>query len=291
MPTTAHAIEQFRMHLERRNYAAHTVESYLLDLHLFFAAVDTPLHQISFQAVDRFIEQQHHNGLTPTTINRRLYALKHFFDFLIEHQVVGANPVKPSHVLRRGRSLPRALSKEQVEQLFAQIQHPMDHTLFLVMLRGGVRVSEAARLRRGDIDWSQQALLIAQGKGLKDRRVYLSVDAITSLRECLKRRPATVPGDYVFWNQKRPTRALSIKAIQKKMARYAKAAGMTASCHRLRHTFASNLLEQGAEIVSIRELLGHASITSSERYAEVSNQHVKQVYVKTMRKILQQSKV
>ena len=74
-----------------------------------------------------------------------------------------------------------------------------------------------------------------------------------------------MPGAYVCWKQKRPTRVLSIKAIQKKMARDAKAAGMSASCHRLRHTFASNLLEQGAEIVSIREWLGQASLTSSAR--------------------------
>jgi site-specific recombinase XerD len=100
-----------------------------------------------------------------------------------------------------------------------------------------------------------------------------------------------VPEEAVFWNQKRPTRTLSVKAIQKKMARYAKAAGIVASCHTLRHTFASNLLEQGAEIVSIRELLGHASITSSERYAKVSNQHVKQVYVRTMKKVLQRTRV
>ena len=79
-----------------------------------------------------------------------------------------------------------------------------------------------------------------------------------------------MPGDAVFWNQKRPSRPLLVKAIQKKMARYAKAAGIMASCQSLRHTLASNLLEQGAEIVSIRELLGHASITSSERYAKVS---------------------
>jgi site-specific recombinase XerD len=72
---------------------------------------------------------------------------------------------------------------------------------------------------------------------------------------------------------------------------YAQRAGIVASCHRLRHTFASNLLEQGAELVSIRELLGHASIASSERYAKVSNQKVKQVYVKTMRKVIQQSPV
>jgi site-specific recombinase XerD len=62
MPTIPHAIEQFRMYMQRRHDAAHTVESYLLDLHLFLAAVDQPLHQISFQAVDRFIEQQHHKG-------------------------------------------------------------------------------------------------------------------------------------------------------------------------------------------------------------------------------------
>ena len=291
MPRIPHAIQQFRAYLQRRNYAAHTLDSYTLDLQVFFADVDTPLTRISFREVERFLETQRQQGLAPPTINRRLYALNHFFDFLIEHQLVRANPVKPSHLLRRGRTLPRALSKEQLEQLFAQIQHPLDRALLLLMLRCGLRVSEVAQLTVRHIDWSQHALLVEQGKGRKDRRVYLSADAVASLRECVQRRPSGVPGDAVFWNQKRPHRPLSIKAIQKKMERYAKAAGITASCHSLRHTFASNLLEQGAEIVSIRELLGHASITSSERYAKVSNQHVKQVYVQTMKKVLQQSKV
>jgi site-specific recombinase XerD len=194
-------------------------------------------------------------------------------------------------MLRRGRPLPKGLSQEQVGQLFAPIQHPLDRALFLLMLRCGLRVSEVVRLKLQDLDWSQQAVLVEQGKGRRDRRVYLSTDAVTSVQECLKQRPSVVPGDRLFWNRKRPSRALSVKAVQKTMARYAHAAGVTASCHRLRHTFASNLLEQGAEIVSIRELLGHASISSSERYAKVSNQRVKQVYVTTMQKILQQSKV
>ena len=119
----------------------------------------------------------------------------------------------------------------------------------------------------------------------------MSADAVASLRECVQRRPSGVPGDAVFWNQKRPSRPLSVKAIQKKMARYAKAAGVVASCHSLHRTFASNLLEQGAEIVSIRELLGHASIATSERYAKVPNQKVKQEYVRTMKKVLRHSKV
>jgi site-specific recombinase XerD len=72
MPTIPCAIEQFRAHLQRRNYAVHTVESYLLDLQLFFAPIEPPLHHISFHEVERFIDQQHHNGLSPTTINRCL---------------------------------------------------------------------------------------------------------------------------------------------------------------------------------------------------------------------------
>jgi site-specific recombinase XerD len=291
MWSSATAIQQFRAYLQRRNYSAHTLSNYTLDLQLFFAAIDRPMNQVSFRDIDGFIDQQHHQGLAPTTVNRRLYALRHFFDFLIEQQVVDTNPIKPSHVLKRARTLPRALAKEQLEQLFAQIHHPMDRALFLLMLRSGLRVSEVAQLKVRDLDWSQQALLIEQGKGRKDRRVYLSADAVASLHVCLQQRPSDVPGDLVFWNQKRPSRPLSVKAIQKKIQRYATAAGITASCHSLRHTFASNLLEQGAEIVSIRELLGHASISSSERYAKLSNQHVKQEYLRTMKRVLQRSKV
>ena len=285
------AIQQFQAYLERRQYAGHTVESYTLDLRLFFAAIAHPLEMITFQDVERFLEHQQQQGLAPTTVNRRLHALKHFFDFLVERRLVAGNPVKPSHFARVGRPLPRGLSTAQLQALFAQILHPMDTALFLVMLRCGLRVAEVAQLTVEQIDWEQQALHITQGKGRKDRRVYLSPDALASLQACFAIRPPGVPEAAVFWNRKRPTVRLSIKAIQKKMARYAKAAGVTASCHSLRHTFASNLLEHGAEIVTIKEFLGHASITSSERYARVSNRKVKQEYLRTMRKVLKQSKV
>jgi integrase/recombinase XerC len=262
-----------------------------LDRQLFWAAIDRPIHHVSFREIDRFIDEQHHQGLAPTTVNRRLYALRHFFDFLIEQEVVDANPIQPSHVGQRGRPLPRALAKEPLAQVFAQIQQPMDRALFLLMLRGGLRVSEGAELKVRDLDWSQHARLIAQGKGRKDRRGYRSAAAVARLHACLQQRPSDVPGDLVFWNQKRPSRPLSVKAIQKTIQRYANAAGSTASGHSLRHTFASNLLEQGAERVSMREWLGHASISSSERYAKLSKQHGKQAYVRTMKKVLQRIKV
>jgi site-specific recombinase XerD len=285
------AIDRFRAYLERRQFSAHTLVSYTLDLHVFFTAVTVPLARVSFREVDDFVESQHQHGRAWATINRRLNALKHFFDFCLEQQFVGGNPVKPSHFVRRGRPLPKALSREQVQRLFAQIAHPMDRALFLVMLRCGLRVSEVARLKLEQIDWEQQALHIVQGKGRKDRRVYMSPDAEASLHACLAQHPGERAKGYVFWNRKRQGQLLSVKAIQKKMERYAKAAGITASCHSLRHTFASNLLEHGAEVVAIRDFLGHSQISSSERYAKISSQKVKQEYMRTMQKILKQGQV
>ncbi len=285
-------VSRFCAHLKARNYSPHTVESYRLDLLLFFAVSARELREVSWREVDVFIAEQHQQGLAATTINRRLNAVKRFYDYLAEESrwpVV--NPIKPSHFLRLGRPLPKKLSRDQVQKLFAVINNSMDRALFLLMLRGGLRVSEIAKLKLGDVDWEQKSLLVEQGKGRKDRWVYLSADALSSLHECLRHRPLSAAGDYFFWNQKRMRCPLSIKAIQKKMERYASSAGIAASCHSLRHTFASNLLEEGAEVVSIKELLGHSSIGSSERYARLSNRRVKQEYMQTIRKVISKTRV
>jgi integrase/recombinase XerD len=286
------AITQFGAYLRRRNYSPHTIENYGRDLRLFFAPLAKAPGAVSWRDIEGFIQQQRQAHLAVATINRRLNALKHFFEYLVmEDHSLASNPVKPSHFLRRGRPLPKPLVQDHVRSLFAHITHPMDHALALLMLRCGLRVSEVARLRIGDIDWTQQSIRIEQGKGRKDRIVYLSADALAALRTCLAARPTETPDGFVFWNQKRTHRALSTKGIQKKIERYAKAAGIKASCHSLRHTFASNLLEAGAEVISIKELLGHASIQSSERYAKLSNQRVKQVYQQTMRKVIAKTRV
>jgi site-specific recombinase XerD len=257
------AMARFQAYLERRQFSAHTIASYTLDLRLFFTEVAVPLAQVSFHEVDQFVEYQHHQGRSWATINRRLNALKHFFDFCLDQQFVGGNPVKPSHFVRRGRPLPKALSREQVQRLFAQIAHPMDRALFLVILRCGLRVSEVADLKLEQIDWEQQALHIVQGKGRKDRRVYMSPDAVASVQQCLEQHPGERAQGYVFWNRKRAQQ----------------------------HTFASNLLEHGAEVVAIRDFLGHSQIASSERYAKLSSQRIKQEYMRTMQKILKQGQV
>ena len=285
-------VGRFCTHLSTRNYSAHTVESYRLDLRLFFDTAAKSPREVTWRELDRFIEGQHQRGLTATTINRRLNALKRFYDYLTEEsQWLAVCPVKPSHFLRLDRPLPKKLTREQVKGFFAKRDNLMDRALFLLMLRAGLRVSEVIKLKVDNVDWEQKALLVEQGKGRKDRWGYVSGDALESLHECLRQRPLSASGTDLFWNQKQLRRPLTVKAIQKKMERYAKAAGVRASCHSLRHTFASNLLEEGAEVVSIRELVGHSSVASSERYVRLSNRRVKREYLQTMRKVLSKSRV
>jgi site-specific recombinase XerD len=285
------AIERFRAYLERRQFSAHTVASYTLDLRLFFAAVPAPLAQVSFREVDRFVEHQHQHGRAWATINRRLNALKHFFAFCVEQQLVRGNPVKPSHFVRRGHPLPKALARAQVQRRLAQSAHPLDRALFLVIRRCGLRGSEVAQRKLEQSAWAQQALPSVPGKGRQERRVYMSPDAVARLQHGLAQPPGAQAQGSVFWNRKRPQHPLSVKAIQKKRERYAKAAGLTASCHSLRQTLASTLLEHGAEVGAIRDFLGQSQIASSERDATISRQKVKQEYLRTMQKMLKQGPV
>lgn len=284
-------IELFTDYLQMRNYSPHTISNYQLDLHLFFALIEKQPQQITGPDVDRFVRHQHQKGLASATINRRINALKSFYEFLFSKSNDYLMPIKPSHYVKQGQTLPKKLSAEEIKKLFGKIKNKMDKAMFLLMLRCGLRVGEVAVLKLEDIDWEQRALLVRQGKGRKDRRVYLSKDIVASLQELLKIRPKKVPQDGLFWNQKRKRNPLSIKAIQKKMERYARVAGIKASCHSLRHTFASNLLEEGAEIIYIKEFLGHNSISSSERYARLSNQRVKQAYLQTINKVINKTKV
>jgi len=97
------AIDRFRASLERRQFSAHTIASYTLDLHVFFRTATVPLVQGSFREVDHFVEDQQQQGRAWATINRRLNALKYFFDYCLDQQLVVGNPIKSSHFVRRGR--------------------------------------------------------------------------------------------------------------------------------------------------------------------------------------------
>ena len=129
MASTNACIETFRGYLQRRNYASHTVESYGLDLQVFFADCTPTPATVTYQDVECFVERQHTQNLAPTTINRRLYALKHFFDFLLEHRMVLGNPVKPSHFAREGRPLSSLTTSNEAPHDHVLSKGPADHAL------------------------------------------------------------------------------------------------------------------------------------------------------------------
>jgi len=258
-------LEAFRRYLERRAYSRHTVESYLRDLEQFCQTLRGSLQAVSRRQIDTFIDHQRTQELSSLTINRRLAAVKHFYQFLADQaDGVQENPVRRTHLLRRPRALPRPFKESELQQLFAVVRDLRDRAIFTLMLRAGLRVSEVAQLELDDVDLQAGTVLVRQGKGRRDRQVYLSADALELLRQCLAQRPRMKTVRF-FWNEKRKGENLSSKAIQKAMERYCEKAGIKGSCHRFRHSFATQLLENGAQLMTVRDCLGHSSIMGSVR--------------------------
>jgi site-specific recombinase XerD len=188
------------------------------------------------------------------------------------------------------KPLPRALREDQVDQFFEVIKTRRDWAMFRLMLRCGLRVEEVANLTLGDIDIKQRRIMVVDGKGGKDRVVYISDDAVDGLLAYLKLRSdrrikkvfLVEKGDY-------KGQPISVRGIQKRMEYYAKKTGLKISCHHLRHTMATQLLNADAQVESIQDLLGHNWITTTERYCKVSNMKVKRDYFNAMGKILKRS--
>jgi site-specific recombinase XerD len=282
------AIINYRRFLKRRNCSRCTLRNYMSTLKQFVIWVAEPIEQVSPKSVLAFIDHLLAGRLAPKTINCYLDSIRGFYDYLInEENVAMANPVKRGYVLRLCRPLPRYLRDEEVLRLFAVIEHPRDRAMFMLMLRCGLRVEEVAQLSLGALDLPRSQLFVYRGKGAKDRVVYLSADAQKALEAYLKIR--------TFARQKRlflvdkgrcKGNPLSGRAIQKRMELYARKAGLKVSCHQLRHTMATQLLNADADLVTIQDLLGHSRIKTTQRYCQVSNLKVQRDYQRAIRKVM-----
>ena len=190
--------------------------------------------------------------------------------------------------MRLPRPLPRFLKDEEVETFFRSLKGLRDRALFMLMLRCGLRVEEVAHLHLKDLDLAQRRILVRQGKGNKDRVVYVSNDADRALRDYLKSRSASKIQEIFLVNKGTcKGKPISVRGIQKRMEYYARKTGLEVSCHQLRHTMATQLLNADADLVTIQDLLGHARIKTTQRYAKISNVKVQRDYYKAMDVILQ----
>jgi site-specific recombinase XerD len=277
--------------LKRRNYSAHTVKNYMNTLKHFVVWVDVPMEQVTNRKVMAYIDCLLDRGLSPKTINCHLGSIRGFYDYLRHEEVLEiANPVKRGYLLRLPKPLPRHLKDEEVLRLFEVIKNKRDRAIFLVMVRCGLRVEEVAGLVLGDIDLRRARIIVQKGKGSKGRVVYVSNDAHQALVVYLKARP-TSRARKLFLVEKGTMRVqpISVRGIQKRIESYARRAGLKVSCHDLRHTMATQLLNADAELVTIQDLLGHSRITTTQRYCRVSNLKVQRDYYKAMEIVMKKN--
>lgn len=267
-------ISQFQQWLRRRSPHASTHIHYSHDVKLFFRWYQKPLAQVTPGDIDAFIDHCQEKGHANTTVNRRLAAVRSFYNFLrLTQAEAPANPVIPRrHYLCQGRHLPRDVEDEVLAQLFAVITPARDKAMFLLMLRCGLRVGEVRHLDLADLylqpNQGQLPRLWLRGKGDLERVVYLSPQAEVALQTWLSERP-NVPSQAVFPN--RFGSRFTVTGIQYCLAAYCHRAEVWVTCHQLRHTFARHLVEAGVPVTTIQRLLGHVRLRSTETYLHISD--------------------
>jgi site-specific recombinase XerD len=277
--------------LKRKNYSPHTVKTYVNILDQFMRWLTVSLYEVTRKEIGAYIDHLLRKRRTPKTITCHLQTIRLFFDYLMNEE--GRSMVNPvtQISLRLPKPLPRHLKDDQVTRLFAVIRDPRDRAMFMLMLRCGLRVQEVAELTTDAVEYGRRQIFVFHGKGAKDRVVYMSEDARSALSAYLAKRSSKARA--LFLVQKGPMRGkpLSVRGIQKRIEYYARKSELNVSCHRLRHTMATQLLNADADLATIQDLLGHSQITTTQRYCRVANLKVQRDYYKAMKVVLQRTQV
>jgi len=266
--------------------APRTVEAYRRDLEAVAAALGNPVAEATLDDLEGHLAALRAQGLAATTIARRVAALRSFYKHL---QLLGSredNPAAELTLPRRARTLPRTLSPAEAERLVeaaagARPRDLRDRALVELLYGAGLRISEALGLERADVDLDNR-LLRALGKGDKERIVPMgrpAVDALTRYlargRPYLERRPRPE----LFLNARGgPLTRSGAFLILRLLAERAGLEPERIHPHLLRHSFATHLLEGGADLRSVQEMLGHADLSTTELYTHVSDRRRRDLY-------------
>jgi len=253
--------------------------------------VAVPVESVTSQNVKWYIDFLLEKRLSPQTINSHLVAIRRFYNYLKDEESLQiSNPVIKKLALRLPKPLPRHLRDSDVAIFLRSIKKPRDMAMFMLMLRCGLRVEEVANLTLGAIDYRRNQIMVMSGKGAKDRVVYLSNDAAETLAAYLQIRPVTKE-QRVFLVEKGNYKGkpISVRGIQKRVEYYSKKSEVDVSCHQLRHTMATQLLNADADLVTIQDLLGHSRIKTTQRYCKLSNVKAQRDYYNAMAIVLEKT--
>lgn len=302
-PTTSRSeVAEFLRYLEKeRNDSPHTVRAYARDLLAFERFCDAyygGAGKWSFAGVDRlavrsFMGELQRRGYSKRTVARAVSALRSFYRFLGSRHGLEVNPARSVRLPKLERRLPAVLDRTEVEELFSLAEReaeggefePVRNWAMLEVLYGaGLRLSELAGLNVADVDPIGEQLKV-RGKGKKERLLPLGGQAGRALRrygvvrERLLERLGGGRGDATALFLSKRGRRLSPRAIQLVVRKYLRAAaGSGWSTHSLRHSFATHLLDRGADLRAVQELLGHSSLSTTQVYTHTSVERLKKVY-------------
>ncbi|HVY40972.1 MAG TPA: site-specific tyrosine recombinase XerD [Polyangia bacterium] len=290
-PSLDVGIQQFLDHLRvERELTPATVEAYGRDLAGFahFASGRTISRADTVGPVDilDFLVHLNERKLSARSQARRLVALRQLFRFLKSERLVTVDPTEDIDLPRFGRKLPDYLTVDEVDRLLVAPDRRTarglrDAAMIEVLYASGLRVSELVKLRMRDLNFDA-GYLMATGKGRKERLVPVGEAALGAVRAYVEGARSTFAGtrgiDTLFLTHH--GRAMTRQGFWKLLGRYARAAGIRKpiSPHKLRHSFATHLVERGADLRAVQAMLGHADIGTTEIYTHVSRRHLRTVY-------------
>jgi integrase/recombinase XerC len=286
------AVAQFLQSLRQRNASAHTVKAYDGDLAEFSAYVGSRgWKEIDHLAIRGFLSHLYERGLGKTSVARSLAAVRSFYRWLAQEGVVEQNPASLVATPKLPKKLPRVPTIEEMNGVLdgkmpeAAAFPERDRVMFELLYGCGIRNSELTGINLEDIRLSSEAILI-RGKGKKERYVPFGDSAKAALvaylparQQLLAEKKKHAPSLLVNWRGGRLT-TRSVGRIVKKIA-VAKGLSPDVHPHTLRHAFGTHMLEEGADLRAIQEMLGHERLSTTQRYTQLSIKHVLQVYDQT----------
>ncbi|MFX0064491.1 MAG: site-specific tyrosine recombinase/integron integrase [Candidatus Hermodarchaeota archaeon] len=281
--TNENLVQTYLIHIEvEKNYSLNTCEQYGYDLRLFLKYLENkPLKKITTLDIRQFlIHLKKDRNYAPASLHRKICAIRSFYRFLTRQGYLVADPSTQIASPKVPRSLPKYLTLEQVEAFLKNVRKIRDKAIIELLYSSGLRVSELCILNIDDINFKENSLKVRKAKGNKQRYVLFNDRVKETLMKYLEQRkvPINANGKALFLN--RTKRRMQPGSVQRIIAKYRKLANFPKNLtpHTLRHTFATHLMQNGADIRSIQELLGHASLSTTQIYTHVDTNHLRRAY-------------
>ena len=268
-----------------KNYSKYTIVNYKLDLEDFQKFLgDSPLEKVDYLVLRKYLAILKGKNLKSRTVGRRLSSLRSFFKFLLREGYLKSNPIAGLSSPKQEKHLPMFLTEEEVVKLLAAVKPEgergfRDSAVIETFYSTGIRVSELVGLNIEDVDFIAGAVKVL-GKGRKERIVPIGDQALSTIRVYLEKRKKTQDTGALFLNKN--GKRITDRGIRNVIDKYIRIASIRhgVSCHTLRHSFATHLLNRGADLRSVQELLGHVNLSTTQIYTHLTTEKLKSVYDK-----------